>query len=352
MLNLFGFLSFPLDLIWGALIFFIYKPGLLNKAWPTLALALLVAGFFLPEPANLAFWMPGGASTIIVATALFLIFATHQKLAPQKFPQLADRNQIQESLMESTSLNERQEKYVQMVQERARTLLRMEEHLTPLNTRFFMISFLVLMATNYPILEFHLLGSETFSKTLASFFEEVSLEPGLFEEQKNRFFDIIYSYSMLFTFINILTAFYFLTSIARRILAYRKIEVSPYGSFTFFRLPDPMIWAFIAFALAFILLSRMAEGALPEYLYVVITNLFFILGSLYTLQGFAIAGLYLVVRMLPVASIFIMIFLLSMVFPAFFIFILVSFLILGLLEFWFNFRKKALHPKIVSNDAF
>ncbi len=352
MLNIFGFLSFPFNLIWGALLFFVFKPEYPKIVWPLVTVALLILGAWLPQPANLAFWMPGGLSTIAAGALIYLYFATDKRRTiPEALGRLLDKNAIRENLMSSNSLEERQEKYIQMVQERARSLARMETFLTPANTRFFFVAFLFLMILNYPILEFHFLGSEIFTNTLSSFFEEVSVDPGLFEEQKRQFFDIIYSYSMLFTFINVLVAFYFITSIGRRIFMYRKIQISPYGNFTFFRLPDSLIWGFILLALLFILFNKMDARFFPEIAIVMGTNLFFILGTLYILQGIGILALYMLVRMLPSASIFLMLFLLSMVFPSFFLFIAFVFLLLGLLEFWFNFRKKALHPKIVSNDA-
>ena len=121
----------------------------------------------------------------------------------------------------------------------------------------------------------------------------------------------------------------------------KQVVLAPYGSLVLFKVPENSIWIFLS-STGLLLINHYAE--LPNIVFVLTVNILVVLIFLYVLQGIGTWNLFLEVRLIPGRWLLIILLFGSLFFPAILLTVLFLYFFLGTLDFWFEFRKKALHP--------
>ena len=154
--------------------------------------------------------------------------------------------------------------------------------------------------------------------------------------------EIFLNYSAsLIMFLNILVLFPVL-QIIRWVSSYKDKKTFFCLDICFFKLPDNIIFLYILVAGSVISLFFYEYKWLESYKYL-LNNTFIIFSLLYLFNGLAIVRVYTKARFLPFKGILLINFILSWFFPEVFFLIIVILFLVGLFDFAFDLRKKALH---------
>lgn len=353
--------GFPFNLVLALLILAVYRPYLPWLIWPAMATITLVFGFLLPIEYQIPFWSPGGTANMMLALAAFLYFYSDKKLLSKTTTSFfGDRKAIRDTLSKTASLDERQKVYLNFVGNRQRQLLHNEEKITPLNTRYLTLVIFILFLVSYAVLDLHIINQPEFIRIFDSTFKEamknipqlISDNPEesakIIEETSAQMKELFHTYFIVGTFSGTLLYTLFLFSVCSTILRLKKLPTTNFGLFSQFKLPEMALWALLGLIGVLIAFNQL----LPESPWVYIpANLLGIIALLFALQGMGTVWLFFHIRFMPGGSVIFLIFLIGLIFPSFILMALFAFMMIGLLEFWFDFRKKALHPKMLSDDA-
>jgi hypothetical protein len=183
---------------------------------------------------------------------------------------------------------------------------------------------------------------DTIKAIFSEFFNKIVVSPGNFDEWFKSLLDLapfqIFVANIMFVLLMIF--------IIDKVLVHRGLRQPAIGSPVYFKLPFFSLWIYIIMGLA--LFAAIELNAPPVYL-LIAKNSFGIFSSLYIFQGLSLIWLYLQVRLLPAGSVITIILLTSFILPLISVFIFAILLVIGLLDFWIDLRKKALQPNLMSN---
>jgi len=343
---LYSLTGFPFDLLWGILFALLYKPKFHPIILITAGLIIPAAGLLIPLPYQVMYWTPGGAATVAVTTVFLLHSLTHDVwLKDKRVDLVKDRGKIREELFLIESMEERQQAYMHQIQKISIAFENNNNTTLQSNTFFFLTSFIALFILDFSALAIlHFMHPDLMKDLFAEVYQAIALNPGTF----SAWFSDLLSLSALHIFILNIIFFLILLGIIDRILSRRNLRLPVIGNPAFFQMPFYSVWIYILSGILFFAAIKAGYTGLPLY---ITKNLFFILSSLFVFQGISILWLFLQVRLLPAAAITSSLFLFAFMFQLFTVLIFSSFLLLGLLDFWFDFRKKALHPNLFSDGV-
>ncbi len=340
-------LGFPSNLLISLLTVWLYQ--IYQVRW---LLSIAVVGiiatsiFFLPVFPSVLFWLPGGASTVLVGTIFSLIYmdVKGKNIKFNRLPAM-DRKKFKDKLLDIKDISERQAEYSSIIKKTSSALLNRDKKIGYLTTRYFLYSLLTLLGLNFsywfiayskklPTIEF--IEKEIFSKLLSN------------QEAQDILVSVYTNYTpILILFFNTITLF-ILILIIRMIKQKKKDESFSLAKIDFFKLPHSSIFFYLPLLIVFLLMVTFKiEDALWGPL---VKNMILIFSFFYLLQGAGISILYLNIRLLPINFIFGIIFLLSYFIWPFFLMTIGLFFCLGLLDFAFNIREKALQPGVIMQE--
>lgn len=297
-------------------------------------------------PYQVMFWAPGGMATVIVATSLINYSLTKNFwFQDKKVDTIPDRQKIREKLFTIEGTEERQQEYVLQIQRNTVSFENNNNSILLPNTLFFLTSFVVLFIINFTAISIlHINNPDVIRDLFSEVYQAIIVNPGTF----NKWFNDLVQLGALHIFILNMIFFLILMSITGTILNYRNLRVPVIGSPAFFQLPFFTIWIYIISGMLFFFALKTHPNAI--FLFAA-KNLFYILSTLFIFQGISIIWLFLQVRILPAAGALISLVLFAFMFQLLTVIIFSIFLLIGLLDFWFDFRKKALHPNLFSDGV-
>jgi len=352
MLDLFA--AFPGNLLWSIALVFIYRHKTPFFLYVVIAVTIVTATVFLPERLPLICWLPDGISVVLTSTLLILFSAREQNrvLGQEAIETIPDRKTIREDLAKIESIDQKQDYYMKTVRVMAYLLSRNDKHLARPNTLFLITSISMLFLLDFNVLYFGFFDTPVFKETyntyLNLFFNPEVIGADKAEPARLEFTTTLLRYSASMIFATISVIFLFVSMLVRRVLYSRGIKNSDLGGLAHFKLSDLFIWSYIPVGMLY---AGSFHIAVPEIVRFVIENIFWILTVLYIFQGASITYLFFTTRLFPLQITVILTFTLSLFFPFAFITTVTALAMIGLLDFWFDFRKKALQPKLISDDA-
>lgn len=351
-------ISFPVNLLWGILLFQLYvRPNGRYAVYAASAL-VIIAGFFIPAKAQIIYWNPSGLIAIVSASLLHLLMV-HPNEALQKALniELPSRKEVRDLLMKTNDQIERQKIYVKIIKEYAHFWHQKASVLTGINTRF-------------SLLIFTSVSGGLFFFWLASYFwnpDLISMIRDQFELMNKNFMQItgktdenLIDVAKVFTmymrlgpaviFIEVSLIILLFLFILRKIFAQNAYSLVILGYITLFQVNEKAIWAFI---IAGLLTLGAIYYPVPAIIEIASINLLAILAFVYFIQGLGILNLFLTVRLLPANWILFTVFAFGVILPQAVVFVLFFLTLIGLGDFWFDFRNKALQPRaIMDNDDY
>ncbi|MDH4261880.1 MAG: YybS family protein [Spirochaetia bacterium] len=338
--------GFPFDLLWAIVIAFLFKPRINLLALTVLTILFLVPGYYIPMPFQVMYWTPGGAATIIVATSIICYSLTKEAWFKDKIvEELPERNKVRKKIFDIESNEKRQIEYIHLIQKISLTYEYNNKSILLPNTIFFLFSFFTLFFIDFSaIIAIHLNNPDLIKKLFEEAYQVLVVSPGTFDEWYTDLTQLgalnIFIFNMIF--------FLLLLGIIQQILTYRKIRLPVIGNLGFFQMPFYSVWIYIAAGLYFLISLQLWHDNINLF---IAKNIFYIFSTLYIFQGISIFWLFLQVRLLPSAGIVIGMLLFAATFQILSIIILSFFILIGLMDFWFDFRKKALHPNLFSDEV-
>ncbi len=344
-------LGFPLNLVWGALLIWGYRPGWSQNILLAGSVVVLSIGLFLPDQYFLSFWLPHGMSTLVVTLAFTLPFYYPKGSLEQVLSvRLPSRAQLREAMVQAPFPEDRQSLYLKIVKDYSLLWSHKDKILTVWNTQ--VLIWLMVVCT---VLGFGVLAQDFFTgETVANYLQQANelsrsmLPKEVIADELAEANKIALSLSpaMYFVMSSIFVLFYL--SLARLVVL-RKVGMAvPVGQLVLFRLPDVFIWGVIAIGA---MLLAVVLGELNQSVFIITLNLMIILVFLYFLNGLSIVQLFFEIRLLPGSWILLGIFMASLFWAPLFLVLVAAVMILGLGDFFFNFRKKALQPAILSENG-
>ena len=343
------FYGFPFNLFWGLVFGYLYYiSGKKSYVFPVLImLAGLGLSLGLDTTGMIQFWRPGGIATVISSTLIAYLLLANKTLAEfSPDYRVPDRQSLRNSFDETVLPEKRQEIYKGVVRKNSLMLSLLEEKVTPRNTRFLLLALFITSFVLFFVLKFFFFHTEVFDRVMTQEIELLMTEPGYFSPHE--FMTLVYDYSPFFIFIENTLYFFIIYHFCRLALSRVEARLSVFGNLMFFRIPDLWVWVYILMAVIVILTTRY----LPKSEWLHIPRNLLLLGTfLYIIQSFSTLWLFLQVRLLPSMGIISFAILMALIFRPVAAILLLGMLLVGILEFWFNFRKKALHPRLLSNDA-
>lgn len=339
-------LGFAFSLFWAALAAYFYKPNK-NFLPITVGLALLCVGsLFLPEPWRTYFWLPGSTS-VVVLTAILALGAFSPGVPLQKMISLEIPSslQLRDTLLRAGDQDKKQAIYIKLVNDYAKLWRHRETLLGRMQSIQLLIIFAGVHLVNFLYLATDFVFRPVLSKQIKEILPEIkkafpninNSKVDITEVFKKSFMEYALGYSFFQNALTILITLFVMRFIIRR----RNGAALPLGSLNLFSMPEKFIFIFIA-SLALPILSFYVN--VPSIPYLIFTNIAIFLLILYIFSGMGIFNIFLEVRLLPSNWIFLGILLISSFFPIAFIIFLGIMAMLGLGDFFFNFRKRALHP--------
>ena len=344
------FIGFPLNLLWGFLLYYLLLKIQNNSIkkiifWSTGAITL-AAGNILPAEIAMIYWSPSGFAVIILSSLCVYFFTALNQQLVHDDPGILPARQILRADITRQG-KDKQQVYIEIVQKMSTRAVLLDTQYTALNSLAMFISFAVVAVVSGLIFMLAFIQNDLFT----AWFEEIytKLPFDHTNHSKEDTLKYIIHYFPVYAFIQSSLVFLLIASFLRNYFTSSQQKKAFFGTLTFFKLPDIFIWIFIGSSILVAVSHRVLNN--PELQFISI-NLFFIIAYLYVLQSIGLIQLYGMIRVLPNTGVLILMVLLSMIFPSVTVYILVALLLLGLLEFWFNFRKKALHPNLLSNSDF
>ncbi|MDH4200100.1 MAG: DUF2232 domain-containing protein [Spirochaetia bacterium] len=343
---LYSLTGFPFDLLWAILIALIYRPKFNFYFLGIISMSLIIPGFIMPPSFQMMYWSPGGAAMVLISTLIILFALTHDSwLKDKKVEYIPDRKHIREEIVKIEQVEVRQREYLKIVQKIGISVERNNPLLLVPNTIFFIGSFVLLFLITFSGLAYvHLKNPDHIKNIFLEFYTTVAASPGSFDEWYNSFMQL----AAFQVFIADMIFFLLILSVMSKILVYRNLRKPGMGDMAYVQIPYFFLWIFIVSGACFFAVLKLEYHGI--YLFIA-KNLFFIISSFFVFQGISIFWLYLQVRLLPAASIILSIIITAFLFDVLSMIIFSVLLLGGLTDFWFEFRKKALHPKLFSDDA-
>lgn len=342
-------LAFPLSLLVGVAAGFLYK-----REWPdwllgSLCLIPLAASAYFNQQYFLAFWLPGGLATVLLCLLASLKFLNSPDAISSTMQlELPSRPRLREVVLSAETTEQKRDLYLRLVGDYTKIWQARHLSFSEKNSRFLLYLFSGVFLVLFFVLGFeYQYGSMVKAYITEQASQIEKLAPKVAEQQDmQQMMRAMVPYYAAFIFIYCGFSALILLSMLRSIGRIRKVVVAPVGSLYLFKVPENSIWFFLA-SLGSVLLGLNIN--LPQLVSVISVNLLVILAFLYVLQGIGSWNLFLEVRLIPGRWFLIFLLLLSLLFPAILLTVVLLFFFLGALDFWFDFRKKALHPAFPSD---
>jgi len=343
-------LGFPFNLLPGIILTSLFFRINSISVTALLSIGMLYAGYYLPTNIAIIFWSPGGMATIISSSfAIFALYYISPRFITSNLPELPNRNLLRAKLSSVTSLEERKILYINFVQSLSQAAGSVNRLVTSLNTWFLLLILIASFIVNYSVFYLGFIKNGLFKEIFSEIYSQIMVEPTTsLKETENDLYQLVIQYSAFFTFLQISAVFFIISFFYNKIAVIKNQKRTILGHLGFFRISDYFILLFIVFALglAYIYFKKIDLFWVPIY-----ENIFFILCTLYIYQALSTLWLYFYVRMLPFGQIAFVTIILGTIFPFITGALLLSLLIIGLLEFRFEFRKKALQPDLTIKDT-
>ncbi|RME89595.1 MAG: DUF2232 domain-containing protein [Candidatus Hydrogenedentota bacterium] len=342
---------FELIIKLGVVYFFtiFYRRKFFLHASIVVSLFILVP-VFLPYQVSISLWLPFGLAPFVVSTYVLLAYRTALRTEQVQelvtVPPELSRKELKVAIAENQDPVESRKIYLGFI-ERLHRVWTLRDQLfrkptVVLTMTAILFPFVILMMYLYKAeVQYHALSQymdQAWNLFKAWMQNKTELPP------KEEFMHQIKSYGAIFLFFQFMLSHFFVLWLVRKINEKKQLKHLPVGEVSLFVLPDVVIWVYIA--LGGMLLAAYSFRW-DEPIRLVFTNLFAIFSLIYVLQGVGIFTLFLHLRYLPVKAVWLIIFLASLFFPALLLFWISLFWLIGILDFWFSFRKKALHPALI-----
>ena len=316
---------------------------------PLVTIILLAGSAFLNSSASIEFWFPMSSSTFILAVLASYTLLAHPSLYIEEFSKpVPTRQELRASFTQAASLQDRQEFYINIVRDLSRVYTIRENKITNQNTRLFLISLGIISLVNYLVFQVAFINPGTLNEYITASFSTAYVNPDIKQEDIDALLSIFSTYYGIITFIFSSLIYLVMYPITRRLILHRNGKVNQFGNIYFFKLPDQAVWGYIPLLLGFVYLTMnnitAPWTAIP-------LNIFLIFSFVYLLQAVGTLLLYFQIRMLPGLLILSGLFIIGLLLYEILIFLIMLLVLFGVFEFWFSFRKKALQPKLISNDA-
>ncbi|MES0491427.1 MAG: DUF2232 domain-containing protein [Leptospirales bacterium] len=332
------------------LVFVFIKLHQINYLLAPLVIIFLLAGSsFLGNHASIEFWLPMSSSTFILAIFACYSLLAHPSLFLEEFAKpMPTRQELRASFSQTASLQDRQEFYINIVENLSKIYTLRENKVTKLNTSLILLCLGIIFLVNYLVFQIFFINTGVFHEYTSASFSALPVNSTVKKEDIDSLFNLFSTYYGFVTFVCSSLIFFVMHPIARRLILHRKGKVNQFGNIHFFKLPDQAVWGYILLLVVFVYLKMSGVEAgwtiLPF-------NLFLIFSFIYLLQAVGTLLLYFQIRMLPGVLILSGIFIIGLLLIELLVFIVMLLVLFGVFEFWFSFRKKALQPKLISNDA-
>lgn len=328
-------LTFPLNLIWGGIIAWFYKPESFRQYIWAPPVILAAVSYFLPPDISLTLWTPNGLITLLVIVAYSLpkIFPVKEDekifaLEPPPLKLLRDK-------LKSVDQEKRQDLYRQMVQEYARFLFSKSDAFSQRNTEFFLKGLAVSFAVSFAGLYYWMSAPGALETVIQKTMEELN------NSMQMKLTQVIYM-SPVLVFISTSVFFYLIMNLLRLVSVIRYGRSIPYGTLVFFNLPQYFVWLFVG-AGGIYFLSKFFPSLETFFIFASL-NFIVALSILFIFHGNGIVMAFLQARLIASSWVFTGVLLTLLFFPAGFFFLQILFLLIGLFDFFFSFRNKALQP--------
>ena len=339
-----AFFAFPLSLLLGVLGGFLYKKSYPDGVIYFLSGFPLILSFtFLPDY-FMAFWLPGGLATVLLVLAASLrLLHSPDSIASTMQVELPSRPRLREVVTNAESPEEKRDLYLRLVQDYRKIWQARHLSFAGKNSRFILYLFFGLFAVTYLVLYFDYTQGTMVVQYIGEQAKRVKeLAPELAKEQDlSLVMTAMLPFYPGFIFVYCGFSALILLSMLRSVGRVRQVVLAPYGSLVLFKVPENSIWIFLS-STGVMLANHYAE--LPNIVFVLTVNILVVLIFLYVLQGIGTWNLFLEVRLIPGRWLLIILLFGSLFFPAILLTVLFLYFFLGALDFWFEFRKKALHP--------
>ncbi len=337
-------LTFPLNLIWGGIIAWFYKSESFRQYIWAPPVVLAAVSYFLAADISLALWTPNGLITLLVIAAFSLpkIFPVKEDerifaLEPPPLKLLRDK-------LKSVDRENRQDLYQKMVEEYARFLFSKSDAFSQRNTEFFLKGLAISFAVSFAGLYYWMSAPGALETVIQKTMEELnnSMQMKLTPEEKSGFQTSIIYMSPVLVFISTSIFFYLIMNLLRLISVIRYGRSIPYGTLVFFNLPQYFVWLFVG-AGGIYFLSKIFPSLETFFIFASL-NFIVALSILFIFHGNGIVMAFLQARLVASSWVFTGILLTLLFFPGGFLFLQILFLLIGLFDFFFSFRNKALQP--------
>jgi hypothetical protein len=338
--------AFPLSLLLGVVAGFLYKKNYPDWLIFFLCAASLACSFALIPNHFMAFWLPGGLATVLLVLAASLrLLHNPDSISSTMQIDLPPRPRLREVVTNAESPEEKRALYLRLVKDYTKIWQGRHLSFAGTNSRFILYLFFGLFAITFLVLYLeYILGS-----TVLLYIEEQAkrieeLAPDLAKEQDlSKAMTGMLPFYPGFIFVYCGFSALILLSMLRSVGRVRQVVLAPYGSLVLFKVPENSIWIFL-FSMGILLVHTYTR--VPDLVFVLTVNFLVILVFLYILQGIGTGNLFLEVRLIPGRWLLILLLFASLFFPAILLTVLFLYFFLGALDFWFEFRKKALQPAI------
>ena len=296
------------------------------------------------------FWLPSGAASIIVSTVFTLVYLD---ILSEKYKKVLkipnhvswDRGTLKEDLMNAEEYTVSHRIYLDLVKKLHDFLVKIDHKVHSAVNIYFIACLLLLLFINFGYWYFTYLvhGAETFGflqeNALKKIFPDEKMQTAVLKFYKD-YGEIFLNYTASFImFFNALSLFVVL-SVIRWIQSRKDKRFFFCLDLCFFRLPDHLIFLYIPVATAFVGLFFYKFFEPYKYL---LSNIIIIFSFFYFLNGTAIVRVYTKIRFLPFGSLLLISFIVSLFIPEILLLMVAAFFLIGLFDFAFDLRKKALH---------
>ena len=334
-------LSFPFNLIFVFLIYYLFNNKYFNYYYFTSLLLLGVFFFFSKQDLFFLFWSYNGAFTLFLFTYCFLYFNNLTSKSIEIYP-LTDIKKVRSQLISIINPSEKEVQYLNLCKEEAKTLNSIHDILQYKTTIFWVattfgitiIQSIVLFIKYYANTSFSLLAH------LKSDIQKIIPEKVF----PKTLFNTMVDYYPIITLLSYLLLANSVIIFLKFIITFKKENrhLRPWVSDAYyFKLPDFTILLFLPILiLASIRLGFKIINPTLDY---ILLNTISIFGIIYLLNGLSILFIFLRVRLLPSRLIIIITLITGFFLKEFLFLCLFSLVIVGILDFVFNLRKKALH---------
>ncbi|MDH5717433.1 MAG: YybS family protein [Spirochaetia bacterium] len=320
-----------------------------NILWIFLSIALTI-GFFLPDPFNLFFWLPGGTATVLIGSIVLMQFI-RKKGAIIKISAIPRENkeEIKKTLDSMEDLDEKKDLYINMIKKHKDFYNKLHKKTVKINSSFIYTVLLSAFVINFIILSVMAMQSNVIDNYISSSFQPLDKLYSSVGITVDEMISTVYRFSPTIVFFQNLITLFFLFFLMRKIFAHTKKKEILLGKISYFKMPENVIWFFILSAGSLTVFNLLK---IETQLNVIIENVTAILLIFYLLQGLGTFRIFLQIRFLPFNWIFLAVFMSGLIWPGFFMFFVFLLTILGLGDFWFLFRKRALQPRLDLSSNF